>query len=96
MCRNLRNTLPFTSPVPQLLHPPNKCNHDSSIATVRFLGQGLQDSCHAAPIWSETMMSADQSPKATAALSRAAVPTRSQHPVLWFERRGIEEEIGNS
>jgi hypothetical protein len=56
MCRNLRDTLSFTSPVPQLLHPPNKCDHDSSIATVRFPGQGLQDSRHAAPIWSETIL----------------------------------------
>jgi len=44
----------------------------------------------------ETMMSADQSPKATAALPRVAVPPRSQHPVSWFERHGIEEEIGDS
>ncbi len=96
MCRNLRNTLPFTSPVPQLLPLLNKCDHNSSIATVQFLGQGLQDSRHAAPVWSEMMMSADQSPKATAALSRAAVPPRSQHPVLWFKCRGIEEGIGDS
>ena len=42
------------------------------------------------------MMSADQSPKATATLPKVALPPHSQHPVLWFERHGIEEGIGNS
>ena len=96
MCRNLRDTLPFTSPVPSCFTLPYKCNHDPSIATVQFPGQGLQDSRHAAPVWSETMMSADQSPKATATLVRVAVPPRSQHPVSWFEHRGIEEGISDS
>jgi hypothetical protein len=73
-----------------------KCDHDPSIATVRFPGQELQDSRHAAPVWSETMMSADQSPEATAALPRVAVPSGSQYPVSWFERRGLEEGIGSS
>jgi hypothetical protein len=42
------------------------------------------------------MMSADQSPKATATLPKVALPPHSQHPVLWFERHGIEEGIGDS
>ncbi len=75
---------------------PYKCNHNRSIATVRFAGQELQDSHHAAPVWSEMMMSADQSPEATTTLPRVAVLPRSQHPVSWFEHRGIEEGIGNS
>jgi hypothetical protein len=75
---------------------PYKCNHDPPIATVRFPGQELQDSRHAAPVWSEMMMSADQSPEATTTLPRVAVPPRSQHPVSWFKRCGIEEGIGDS
>jgi hypothetical protein len=42
------------------------------------------------------IMSADQSPEATATLPRVAVPTCSQYPVSWFKRCGIEEGIGNS
>ena len=95
MCRNLRDTLPFTSPVPQLLHPSVQMRSRPLVATVQFPGQEMQDSRHAAPVWSEMMMSADQSPKATAALPRVAVPSRSQHPVSWFERLGIEERIGD-
>ncbi len=75
---------------------PYKCNHNPPIATVWFPGQELQDSRHAAPVWSGLMMSADQSPKATTTLPRVAVPPRSQHPVSWFERCGIEEGIGDS
>ncbi len=75
---------------------PYKCNHSPPIVTVWFPGQELQDSHHAAPVWSETMMSADQSPEATATLPRVAVPPRSQHPVSWFECCGIEEGIGDS
>jgi hypothetical protein len=41
------------------------------------------------------MMSADQSPKATATLPKVAVPPRSQHPVSWFKHHGIEEGIGD-
>jgi hypothetical protein len=41
-------------------------------------------------------MSADQSPEATAALPRVAVPPCSQYPVSWIKHRGIEEGIGNS
>jgi hypothetical protein len=73
-----------------------KCNHDSSIATVQFPGQELQDSCHAAPVWYETMMSDDQRPKATATLPRVTVPPRSWHPVSWFEHHGIKEGRGDS
>ena len=87
MCRNLRDALPFTSPVPQLLHPSVQEQFDCHCPV--FPGQGLQNSRHAAPVWSEMMMSADQSPKATAALPRVAVPSCSQHPVSWFERCGI-------
>ena len=81
---------------PSCFTPPYKCNHNPSIVTVRFPGQELQDSRHAAPVWSETMMSADQSTEATATLPRVAAPPRSQHPVPWFERRGIEEGISTS
>ena len=88
MWRNLRDTLPSRLLFPSCFTLPYKCSHDPSIATVRFLGQGLQESRHAAPVWSETMMSADQSPEATAALPRVAVPSCSQYPVSWFERRG--------
>jgi hypothetical protein len=61
--RNLRDTLPSRLLFPSCFTLPYKCSHDPSIATVRFLGQGLQESRHAAPVWSETMMSADQSPR---------------------------------
>ena len=74
MCRNLRDTLPFTSPVPQLLHPSVQMRSRPLIATVQFPGQEMQDSRHAAPVWSEMMMSADQSPKATAARSMVQCP----------------------
>ena len=96
MCRNLRDASPSGLLFPSCFTLPYKCDHNPLIATVRFPGQGLQDSCHAAPVWSEMMMSADQSPKATAALPRVAVPSCSQHPVLWFERPGIEEGLGDS
>ena len=77
MWRNLRDTLPSRLLFPSCFTLPCKCNHDPSIATVRFPGQGLQDSLHAAPVWSETMMSADQSLEATAALPKVAVPSCS-------------------
>ena len=95
MCPNLRDALPSRLLFPSCFTLPYKSN---SIATVRFPGpgQGLQDSRHAAPVWSETMMSADQSPNATTAFPRVAVPLRSQHPVSWFERHGLEEGIGDS
>ena len=92
---NLRDALPFMSPVPQLLHPSVQVQ-SQPFDCVRFPGQELQDSRHAAPVWSETMMSADQSTEATATLPRVAAPPRSQHPVPWFERRGIEEGISTS
>ena len=50
----------------------------------------------AAPVWFESMMSADQSTEATATLPRVAVPPRSQHPVLWLVCRVIEEGIRDS
>ncbi len=86
MCRNLRDTLPFTSPVPQLLHPSVQVqSHLDCHCPVP--GTGVQDSRPAAPVWSETMKSADQSPETTAALPRVAVPLWSRYPVSWFERR---------
>ena len=75
---------------------PYECSHDLLIVTVWFPVQELQDFRPAAPVWSETMMSADQNPKATAALPRVAVPSCPQHPVSWFEHLGIEERIGDS
>ena len=84
MCPNLRDALPSRLLFPSCFTLLCKCDHDPSIATVRFQGQGLQDSLHAAPVWSETMMSADQSPEATTALPRVAVPSCPQHPVSWF------------
>ena len=96
MCRNLRDASPSGLLLPSCFTLPCKCDHNPLIATVWFPGQGLQDSCHAAPVWSEMMMSAYQSPEATAALPRVAVPSRSQHPLSWFKRLGIEEGIGDS
>ena len=93
---NLRDPFPFASPVPQLLHPSIQRRHDPSIATVRFPGQELQDSRHAALVWSETMTPTDQSSEATATLPGVAVPPRSQYPVSWFECRGVVVGIGDS
>ncbi len=78
MCRNLREHSPSHLLFPSCCTLSYKCDHDPLIATVRFPGQELQDFHHAALVWSETMMSADQSPKATTALPRVAVPLRSQ------------------
>ena len=97
MCCNLRDALPFMSPVPQLLqHPSVQVQSRPFNCQCLVPRQGLQDSRHAAPVWSEMMMSADQSPEATAALPRGAVPLCSQHPMSWFQHRGIEEGIGDS
>ena len=84
MWLNLRDSLPFASLVPQLLHPSVQVQSrpfDCHCPVPRAGAAGLP-SC--SPVWSETMMSADQSPEATAALPRVAVPSCPQYPVLWF------------
>ena len=76
-----------------MLHFPLHSEGTWTVVRHRFINLSVDS-----PVWSETMMSAaaDQSPEATATLPRVAVPSRSQHPVSWFERRGVEEGIGDS
>jgi hypothetical protein len=72
---NLRDTLPFASPVPQSLPPSvqrQSRRFDYHRPVPRAGAAGLP-SC--SPVWSETIMSADQSTEATAALPRVAVPS---------------------
>jgi hypothetical protein len=84
------------SPAPWLPFHSAKCSHHTLIATVRFPGQELQDSPLQAPVWSETVTSADQRYETAGTLPQIPAPPYSQYPVLWFERCGIEEWIGVS
>ncbi len=92
----LRDFLPLMSPAPWLPFHSTKCSHHTSIATVRFPGQELQDSHLQAPVWSETVTSADQRYKTAGTLPQIPALPYSQYPVLWFEHCGIEEWIGVS
>jgi hypothetical protein len=83
------------SPGPRLL--PCPCNGcQTSIATIRFPGQKLQDFRPQAPVWSGTVTSANQRHRTIGALPRAPTSLCSQYPVLWFERSSIEGQFGDS
>jgi hypothetical protein len=84
------------SPAPWLPFHSAKCSHHPLIATVWFPGQKLHDSHLQAPVWSETVTSADQRYKTAGTLPQIPALPYSQYPVLWFERSGIEEGIGIS
>jgi hypothetical protein len=48
------------------------------------------------PLWPETLKSTGQRHETAGTLPKIQAPPYSQYPVLWFEHRGIEEEISNS
>ncbi len=81
---------------PRLLHHSAKCRHHTSIATVRFPGQRPQDSRLQAPVWSDTVKSANQRYETAGTLPQIPALPYYQYPVLWFECHGIGEWVGIS